>query len=65
MSATIARQGSWVQLEQSDMRLGLNIAKMAIGAFLHTAIEDTQHVKKKPQAGVQEEGMCGVEFLGY
>jgi len=29
MSATIARHGYRVQLEQSDMRLALNMAKMA------------------------------------
>jgi hypothetical protein len=29
MSATMARQGGRVQLEQSDMRLALNMAKMA------------------------------------
>ena len=29
MSATMARQGGRVQLEQSDMRLNLNMAKMA------------------------------------
>jgi hypothetical protein len=29
MSASMARQGGRVQLEQSDMRLALNMAKMA------------------------------------
>jgi hypothetical protein len=29
MSATMARQGGRVQLEQSDMRMALNMAKMA------------------------------------
>ena len=31
MSATMARQGGRVQLEQSNMRLALNMAKMAKG----------------------------------
>jgi len=33
MSANMARQGVWVQLEQSGMHLALNIAKMAKGGF--------------------------------
>ena len=33
MSATMARQGGWVQLEQSYMHLVLNMAKMAKGVF--------------------------------
>jgi len=37
MSATMARQGSQVQLEQSDMGLALNMAKMATGGFSHAA----------------------------
>jgi len=42
MSATMARQGGWVQLEQSNMRLVLNMAKMAKGGILRAAIEETQ-----------------------
>jgi len=38
MSATMARQGGRVQLEQSDMRLALNMAKMAKGRFSCAAI---------------------------
>jgi len=41
MSATMSRQGGWVQLEQSDMRLALNMAKMATGGFVHATIEVT------------------------
>jgi hypothetical protein len=41
MSATMARQGGPVQLEQSDMRLALNIVKLAKEGFSHTAIEET------------------------
>ena len=33
MSATRARQGGRVQLERSDMRLALNMAKLAKGGF--------------------------------
>jgi len=40
MSATMARQGGWVQLEQSNMRLALNIAKMAKGGFLNAAMKE-------------------------
>jgi len=38
MSGTMARQGGRVQLEQSDMRFALKLAKMAKGGFSHTTI---------------------------
>jgi len=62
MSATMARQRGRVQLEQSDMRLTVNMAKMAKGGFSRAAIEETQHLIKKPCAEVQEEKKRGVEF---
>jgi len=65
MSATMARQGGRVQLEQSDMRLALNMAKMAKGAFSRGAIEETQQLIKKPRAEVREEKKRGVEFPGH
>ena len=65
MSATMARQGGRVQLEQSDMRLALNMAKMAKGGFSRAAVEETQYVIKKPRAGVREEKKWGVEFPGH
>ena len=37
MAATMARQGGRVQPEQSDMRLALNMAKIAKGGFSRTA----------------------------
>jgi len=52
MSATMARQGGRVQLEQSNMRLALNMAKMAKGGFSHPAIEEKQQQVKKPRAEV-------------
>jgi len=65
MSATIARQGGWVQLELSDMRLAFNMAKMAKGGFSRAAIEETQQLIKKPHAQVREEKKRGVEFPGH
>jgi len=62
MSATMARQGGRVQLEQSDMRLDYNEAKMVIGGFSHGAIEETQYLIKKPRTAVREEMKGGVEF---
>jgi len=38
MSATMPRQGGRVQLEQSDMRLGFTMAKMAKEGFSRAAI---------------------------
>jgi len=55
MSATIARQGGRVQVEQSDMRLALNMAKMAKGGFSRDAIEETQQLIKIPRAEVRVE----------
>jgi hypothetical protein len=61
----MARQGGRVQLEQSDMRLALNMAKMAIGGFSRAAIEVTQYLIKQPCAEVREEKKRGVEFPGH
>jgi len=61
----MARQGGRVQLEQSDIRLALNLAKMAKGGFLRPAMEDTQHVIKIPRTDVREEMKRGVEFPGH
>jgi len=50
MSATMVRKGGRVQLEMSDMRLALNMAKMAKRGFLHTAMEEMQQQSMKPCA---------------
>jgi len=65
MSATMAWQGGRVQLEQSDMRLALNMAKMAKGGISRAAIEETQQLIKKPRAKVREEKKRGIEFPGH
>ena len=65
MSATMARQGGRVQLEQSDMRLALNMAKMAKEGFSRAATEKTKYLIKKPRAEVREEKKRGVEFPGH
>jgi len=52
MSANMARAGGRVQLEQSDMRLALNMTKMANGWLSHTTREETQHLIKNPHATV-------------
>jgi len=55
MSATMARQGGRVQLEQPDMRLALNMVKMVKGGFSRAAIEEIQQLIKKPPTEVLEE----------
>jgi hypothetical protein len=65
MSATMARQGGRVQLEQFNMPLALNMAKMAKGWFLHAAIEEMQYLIKKHHTEVREEKKRGVEFPGH
>jgi hypothetical protein len=59
------RQGGRVQLEQSDMRLALNMTKMAKGGISCAEKEETQHLIKKPHAEVQKEKKLGVEFPGH
>jgi len=65
MSATMARQGGQLQIEQSHMHLALNMAKMAKKGFLHTAIEETKYQIMEPSAEVREEKMRGVESPGH
>jgi len=65
MAATMARQGGRVQPEQSDMRLALNVAKMAKGRCSRATIVETQHLIKRPRAEVWEEKKRGVEFAGH
>jgi len=61
MSATMARQGGRVQLEQSDMHLASNVAEMPNGGYLRAAPEKMQYVTKKPCADVREEKKWGVK----
>jgi len=60
----MARQGGRVQLEQSDMRQALNMAKMAKGGFSGVAVKETHFLLKKRWAEVWEEKECGFEFCG-
>jgi hypothetical protein len=64
MSATMVTQGGLVQLEQSDICLALNIAKMASGGISHSAIEEMQYLIRIPCAKVQKAMMRGVQFPG-
>jgi len=65
MSATMARQGGRVQLEQSYMRLALNMAKMAKDGFSRAAMEETKYLIKKAPAEVRQEKKRGVHFPGH
>jgi len=65
MSATMARQGCRAQLEQSDIRLGLNMAIMPKEKISCTAIEETQQQIKEPPAKVRKEKKQGVVFPGH
>jgi len=62
MSATMARQGGQVQLEQSNMCLAFNMAPMAKEGFLWAAINETKYLINKPRTVVREEKKRGVEF---
>jgi len=65
MSATMGRQGGRVQLEQSVIHLALNMAKMAKGGFLGIAMEEKQHLIRKPRVKVRYEKKGGFEFPGH
>jgi len=65
MSATMARQGGRVKLEQSDMCLALNMAKVAKGGFWRMAMYETRFLNKKPCGKVRDEKKLGVEFPGH
>jgi hypothetical protein len=58
----MARQGGRVQLEQSDMRLVLNMAKMAKKGFSRATIEEMKYLIERPRAEVPGEMKQGVEF---
>jgi len=60
MSATMARQGGRVQLEQSDMCLALNMAKMAKEGNSRAAIEQTHQLINKLCTKAWKEKMRGV-----
>ena len=61
----MARQGGRAQLERFDMRLALNMAKMAKEGFSRAAIEEMKYLIQKPRAKVREEKKQGVEFPGH
>jgi hypothetical protein len=61
----MARQGGQVQLEQSDMRLALNMAKMAKESFSCAAIKQMKFLITKPRAEVREEKQRGAEVPGH
>jgi len=61
----MARHRSRVQLEQSDMRLALNMAKMAKEGFSRAVIKETKYLIEKTPTEVREEKKRGVEFPGH
>jgi hypothetical protein len=62
MSATMARKVGRVQLQQSDLSLALNMAKMAKEGISCTAIEETKSLIEYPCTEVEDENMLGVEL---
>jgi hypothetical protein len=55
MSGTMGRQRGQVRLEQSDMRLAVNMAKMAKCGFSRAPREEMQQLIKTSCAKVREE----------
>jgi hypothetical protein len=54
-----------VQLEQFDIHLALNMAKMPRGGYLHAAIEEMQKQNMKTHAKVDTVKKWGVVILVY
>jgi len=65
MSATKAKQGGRLQLEQSNLCLASNMAKMAKGWISHDAMVKMQYRIRKHRAGVQDKKMWGVGFHAH
>ena len=65
MSGTMARQGGWVQLEQCDMCLAWNIAKMAKGGISCSTMREMHCFIEKPSAGVRNTQKWAVETPGH
>jgi hypothetical protein len=61
----MARQEDRVQLEQSEMRPALDMAKMAKNEFSCAATEKMQQLVKEPRETVREEQKRGVETRGH
>jgi len=62
MLGTMPRQGGRVQLEQPNMDLALNMAKMAKGEISRAGMEETQQLINEPLTDVPEEKERVVEF---
>jgi len=65
MSVTMARQGDRVQLEQSNRRPALTMAKMAKEGYSLATIDEMQQLTKNPPTEVREEKKWGVVFPGH
>jgi hypothetical protein len=65
MPATMAKQGGWVQLEQSGTHFALNLTNMPIGGYSRAGIKETQQLFKKHHTKVREEKKRGVVFLEH
>jgi hypothetical protein len=61
----MARQGGHVQLDQSDMLLALNVAKMAKVRFSHAAHHEMHQLIKTGRVEFEEEKQRGVVFPGH
>jgi hypothetical protein len=61
----MARQGGRVQLQQSNMRLALNMATMAKEGFSCTTIRGTMYLIMRPCTEDREEKKRGVQFPGH
>jgi len=60
----MSRQGGQVQLQQSDMSLALNMAKMAKGGFSCAMIEETQYLIKNLTPKSKKRRIRELSFLG-
>lgn len=62
MSGINVRRGGREHLEQSDIRLTINVVQTANGGLLHARLQECQFVIREPPAKVTEHRNLGVEF---
>jgi len=65
MSAIMAKQGGWVQLELSNMHLAYKKAEIAKEGFSCATMEEMQYQIKQLCSKLQEQEKRSIEFSGH
>jgi hypothetical protein len=65
VAATMCKHAGRVQLEQSDLRLTMNIMDKSVNGLSSANVDETLDIIRKPRAELREEKRRGVEFKGH